>query len=82
MDSAHFDWNTCLRESMALLKCFLRALPDDGLRGFQKIVSAHWLPPASMAAPPYVLKGREQKGGDSAGGEASGLWSERIDKGE
>jgi hypothetical protein len=39
MDRAHFDLNTCLRESFILLKCFLRVLPDNELEGFQKNVS-------------------------------------------
>jgi hypothetical protein len=29
MDAGHFDLNTCLRESIVLLKCFLRALPAE-----------------------------------------------------
>jgi hypothetical protein len=44
MDSGHFDLNTCLRESMILLKCFLRALPDDQLLGFQKTVADQMTP--------------------------------------
>jgi hypothetical protein len=39
MDAWLFDLNTCLRESMVLLKCFLRVLSDDELRGFQETVS-------------------------------------------
>jgi hypothetical protein len=39
MDAWHFDLNTCLRESMVLLRCFLRVLPDDELRAFQQTVS-------------------------------------------
>jgi hypothetical protein len=38
LDAGHFDLNTCLRESMVLLKCFLRALPDDQLVRFQETV--------------------------------------------
>jgi hypothetical protein len=35
VDSAHYDLNTCLRESIVLLKCFLRALPDAELEPFE-----------------------------------------------
>jgi hypothetical protein len=41
MDAGHFDLNSCLRESMILLKCFLRVMPDQQLHAFQKSVSAH-----------------------------------------
>jgi hypothetical protein len=41
LDTGHFDLNTCLRESMVLLKCFLRALPDDQLQQFQETVTTH-----------------------------------------
>ncbi len=40
LDQGHFDLNTCLRESMVLLKCFLRVLPDDQLSSFQKTVAS------------------------------------------
>jgi hypothetical protein len=35
MDSSHYDLNTCLRESVVILKCFLHALPDDQLADFR-----------------------------------------------
>jgi hypothetical protein len=38
VDTAHFDLNTCFRESIVLLKCFLRALPDTQLSQFQEAV--------------------------------------------
>lgn len=38
LDHDQYDLNTCFRESMILLKCFLRALPDDQLLRFQKTV--------------------------------------------
>jgi hypothetical protein len=41
MDNGHFDLNSCLRESMILLKCFLRVLPNQQLQEFQKSVSRH-----------------------------------------
>jgi hypothetical protein len=38
VDAAHYDLNTCLRESIVLLKSFLRALPDNELGSFQSTV--------------------------------------------
>lgn len=35
LDSVHYDLNTCLRESVVLLKSFLHALPDAQLASFQ-----------------------------------------------
>ena len=42
IDAAHYDLNTCLRETIVLLKSFLRALPDDQLTNFQKSVVGAW----------------------------------------
>lgn len=42
VDAAHYDLNTCLRETIVLLKSFLRALPEDQVRGFQKSVEESW----------------------------------------
>jgi hypothetical protein len=42
IDAAHYDLNTCLRETIVLLKSFLRALPDDQLGSFQKSVMGAW----------------------------------------
>jgi hypothetical protein len=41
MDEGQFDLNSCLRESMILLKCFLRVMPNQQLQAFQKTVSTH-----------------------------------------
>lgn len=38
LDVAHYDLNTCLRESVVLLKSFLVAVPDDQLADFQTSV--------------------------------------------
>ncbi len=38
VDEAHYDLNTCLRETIVLLKSFLMALPDDQLELFQATV--------------------------------------------
>jgi hypothetical protein len=37
LDAAHFDLNTCLRETVVLLKCFLLALPDRQISQFQDL---------------------------------------------
>jgi hypothetical protein len=41
MDASHYDLNTCLRESVVILKCFLHALPDDQLPEFQASLNEH-----------------------------------------
>jgi hypothetical protein len=38
MDRAHFDLNTCLRESFILLKCFLQVVRDENVQAFQENV--------------------------------------------
>ena len=38
-DVSHYDLNTCLREAVVLLKCFLRALPEKELMHFEETVS-------------------------------------------
>jgi hypothetical protein len=38
LDANHFDLNTCLRETIVLLKSFLMALPEDQLGAFQSTV--------------------------------------------
>jgi hypothetical protein len=35
----YWDLNTCFRETLVLLKCFLRVLPDGQLSGFQDNIS-------------------------------------------
>ena len=42
IDGTHYDLNTCLRETIVLLKSFLLALPDDQLASFQKSVVGAW----------------------------------------
>ena len=53
LDDDHFDLNTCLREAMVLLKCFLRVLPDDQLTCFQETIALQT--DASRAARPSHL---------------------------
>jgi hypothetical protein len=36
MDAAEYDLNTCLRELLVMLKCFLRVLPADDLALFER----------------------------------------------
>jgi len=43
VDDAHFDLNTCLRESVVLLKSFLVVLPNEQLSLFQKSINRHFL---------------------------------------
>ena len=38
LDAGHYDLNTCLRESLVLLKSFLLAVPEDQLQFFQQTV--------------------------------------------
>jgi len=38
LDSAHFDLNTCLRETIVILKSFLIVLPEDQIGMFEKCV--------------------------------------------
>jgi hypothetical protein len=65
----HFDLNTCLQESLISLKCFLRVLPDDELRRFQKTMSNHRAPrrraPASTKIAPAVIGGSPEMGSRS-----------------
>ncbi|MDP9338572.1 MAG: hypothetical protein M3P45_06860 [Acidobacteriota bacterium] len=42
VDTAHYDLNTCLRETIIMLKSFLHVLPDDQLPAFQKSVKLAW----------------------------------------
>jgi hypothetical protein len=65
--TGHFDLNTCLRESIVLLKCFLRVLPDDQLLRFQETVTAQITqnPPASSGVP----KQKVQAAAGGSGGQ-------------
>ena len=46
IDSLHYDLNTCLRESVVLLKSFLLVLPEEELPGFEQAAKT---PPAAAA---------------------------------
>ena len=47
LDASHYDLNTCLRESIVLLKCFLLALPEDQLLEFSTALSGAPVPSSS-----------------------------------
>jgi hypothetical protein len=47
LDASHYDLNTCLRESIVLLKCFLLALPDEQLLEFDAALRGTPLPSSS-----------------------------------
>jgi hypothetical protein len=40
LDTLHYDLNTCLRESIVMLKSFLRVLPDAGVDGLRDELNA------------------------------------------
>lgn len=40
LDKLHYDLNTCLREMTVVLKSFLRAIPESGLKSFQSELDA------------------------------------------
>jgi hypothetical protein len=39
MTEGYWDLNTCLQETLVLLKCFLRVLPDDQVSAFQDSIT-------------------------------------------
>ena len=39
LDKGHFDLNTCLRESIVLLKSFLVVLPDEQVTAFKAAIN-------------------------------------------
>ena len=41
LDNLHYDLNTCLRETIVLLKSFLRALPASELDAFRTRLASH-----------------------------------------
>ena len=47
LDASHYDLNTCLRESIVVLKCFLLALPDEQLLEFDAALRGAPLPSSS-----------------------------------
>jgi hypothetical protein len=49
-NAAHFDLNTCLRESFVLLKSFLRAIPGEQLSAFECLLTTHMNTPCPKPA--------------------------------
>jgi hypothetical protein len=49
VDAGHYDLNTCLRETIVLLKSFLLVLPEDQLGPFQKTVHSQMRAPEPAA---------------------------------
>lgn len=47
LDASHYDLNTCLRESIVVLKCFLLALPDNQILEFTSTLSGTPIPSSS-----------------------------------
>jgi hypothetical protein len=52
LDATHYDLNTCLRESIVVLKCFLLALPDEQLLEFDGALRGAPLPTSSPLLAP------------------------------
>jgi len=50
MDTGHFDLNTCLRESLIMLRCFLRVLPDSQVLDFEKTMALEMAAPRTPRA--------------------------------
>jgi hypothetical protein len=53
LDAVHYDLNTCLRETVVLLKSFLHALPDAQLASFQTALNE-----SSAYSPTHVPRAR------------------------
>jgi hypothetical protein len=52
LDASHYDLNTCLRESIVLLKCFLLALPEEQLLEFNAALRGAAIPSSSPLLAP------------------------------
>jgi hypothetical protein len=47
LDTLHYDLNTCLRESVVVLKSFLYVLPAVEMEGLRSVLMAPFMPPPS-----------------------------------
>lgn len=56
LDASHFDLNTCLRESVVLLKCFLLALPEKQLAEFQATLQMESQPTRTTSRVPAFAR--------------------------
>jgi hypothetical protein len=52
LDGSHYDLNTCLRESIVLLKCFLLAVPQEQLLDFNTALHGAPVPDSSPLLAP------------------------------
>jgi hypothetical protein len=52
LDASHYDLNTCLRETIVLLKCFLLALPEGQLVDFNAALYGAPIPSSSPLLAP------------------------------
>ncbi len=50
LDASHYDLNTCLRESVVILKCFLHALPEHQVEELQASLNERMDPTPARAA--------------------------------
>ena len=57
-DDAHYDINTCLRESIVLLKSFFVVLPDDQIGAFQKTVRSQMQAPSPTGLSAELIRAR------------------------
>lgn len=51
LETTHYDLNTCFRESVVILKCFLHVLPEDQLAEFQACLKAPMVAPPDRVVP-------------------------------
>jgi len=52
LDASHYDLNTCLRETIVLLKCFLLALPEGQMAEFNVTLNGIPIPTSSRLLAP------------------------------
>lgn len=52
LDSSHYDMNTCVREAIVVLKCFLHALPEEQLPEFTLALQKQRMPALSPVFTP------------------------------
>ena len=58
LDAAHYDLNTCLRETAVLYKSFLHALPENQLDSFESTVREHGASEAVRAGARHLARRR------------------------
>ena len=56
VDSMHYDLNTCLRESIIVLKSFLVVLPEEELADFEKAARAKAVPARPRETRVHVIR--------------------------